>query len=110
MNPLCTTSHQLLALSGQQEQKAESCGLTADCLQSGTSSLQVALACLASVGQQGQDKGHAGSLSQPALGFDSTAVGFGYGLCYRETETAAQLPDFGQAVEALEDEWEFGLR
>jgi hypothetical protein len=45
-----------------------------------------------------------------ALGLDSTAVGFGYGLRYRETEAAARLLDFGQAVEALEDAWEFGFR
>ena len=45
-----------------------------------------------------------------ALGLDSTAVGFGYGLRYRETEAAARLLDSGEPVEALEDVWEFGFR
>src|SRR5918994_1092393 len=60
--------------------------------------------------QQGKDEGHTGSLSQPALGLDATAVGFGYGLRYGETEAAARFLDFGQTVEALEDAWEFGFR
>ena len=59
--------------------------------------------------QQGEDKRHAGSLSWLALGLDATAVGFGYGLRYREAEAAAGLLDSVQPVETLEDVWKFRL-
>ena len=56
---------------------------------------------LAPLLQQGENKGHAGALSWLTLGLDATAVGFDYGLRYREA--AAWLRDSGQPVEALED-------
>ena len=51
-----------------------------------------------------------GPLSWLALGLNTTAVGFDYGLRYREAEAAAWLLDSGQPVEAVEDVREFGFR
>jgi hypothetical protein len=77
------------------------------CYQASCTNSENNLAYLAPFPQQGEDERHAGALSQLALGLDSTTVGFGYGLRYRETEAAAWLLDFGQPVEAFEDVWEF---
>jgi hypothetical protein len=47
------------------------------------------LAYLAPFLQQGEDERHVGPLSWLALGLNTTAVGFDYGLSYREAEAAA---------------------
>ena len=44
------------------------------------------------------------------MGLNATAVGFDYGLRYREAEAAAWLLGTGQPVETLEDVWEFCFR